>query len=53
MPIRRLNASECELAEPQLVKPILRRICRKNCIEWRTSNWAEVKFENMTIQTLL
>ena len=37
MPIRKLNAIECELVEPQLVKPILNRICRRNCIEWRTN----------------
>ncbi|CAF5185978.1 unnamed protein product, partial [Rotaria magnacalcarata] len=37
MPIRKLNTIECELAEPQLVKPILNRICRRNCIEWRTN----------------
>jgi hypothetical protein len=43
MPIRRLNSSECELVEPQLPKPISRRICRRNCIEWRIGNWAEVK----------
>ncbi len=44
MPIRRMNTSECESVEPPLIKPILRRICRKNCMEWRTGNWAEVKF---------
>jgi hypothetical protein len=43
MPIRRLNNSECELVEPQLPKPISSRICRRNCIEWRIGNWAEVK----------
>ncbi len=44
MLIRRMNTSECESVEPPLIKPILRRICRKNCIEWRTGNWAKVKF---------
>ncbi|CAF3129881.1 unnamed protein product [Rotaria sp. Silwood2] len=43
MPIRKLNIRECELVRPQLVKPILKRICRRNCIEWRTSDWNEVK----------
>lgn len=43
MPIKRMNTSECESVEPPLIKPIQRRICRKNCIEWRTGNWAEVK----------
>ncbi|CAM4935066.1 unnamed protein product [Rotaria socialis] len=37
MPIRKLNTIECELVEPQLAKPILNRICRRNCIEWRTN----------------
>ncbi|CAF3531154.1 unnamed protein product [Rotaria sp. Silwood1] len=41
MPIRKLNASECELAEPHLPKPIARRVCRRRCIEWRTSSWSE------------
>jgi hypothetical protein len=42
MPIRKLNASECELAEPHLPKPIARRVCRRSCVEWRTSDWSEV-----------
>ncbi|CAF3497325.1 unnamed protein product [Rotaria sp. Silwood1] len=43
IPIRKLNPTECELVQPQLVKPILRRVCRRNCIEWRTGGWSEVK----------
>jgi hypothetical protein len=43
MPIRRMNTSECESVNPPLTIPILRRICRKHCIEWRTGNWAEVR----------
>ncbi|CAF4031404.1 unnamed protein product, partial [Rotaria magnacalcarata] len=41
IPIRKLNASECELAEPHLPKPVARRVCRRRCIEWRTSSWSE------------
>ncbi|CAF4988350.1 unnamed protein product, partial [Rotaria sp. Silwood1] len=41
IPIRKLNPTECELVQPQLVKPILRRVCRRNCIEWRTGGWSE------------
>ncbi|CAF4844440.1 unnamed protein product [Rotaria sp. Silwood1] len=42
IPIRKLNPTECELVQPQLVKPILRRVCRRNCIEWRTGGWSEI-----------
>ena len=42
IPIRKLNASECELAEPHLPKPVTRRVCRRSCVEWRTSDWSEV-----------
>jgi len=41
IPIRKLNASECELAEPHLPKPVTRRVCRRSCVEWRTSDWSE------------
>ncbi|CAF3570110.1 unnamed protein product [Adineta steineri] len=41
MPIRKINASECELAEPHLPKPTARRECRRTCVDWRTSNWSE------------
>ncbi len=44
MPIRRVNTNECESVKPPLIIPILRRICRKNCIEWRTGNLGEVRF---------
>ncbi|CAF1284269.1 unnamed protein product [Adineta steineri] len=44
-PIRRLNSKQCELVEPPLRKPILRRICRKNCLDWRTNGLTKVKIE--------
>ena len=44
MPIREINSSECELAEPPLPTPLTRRECRRSCVEWRTSDWSEVKF---------
>ena len=43
MPIREINSSECELAEPPLPTPLTRRECRRSCVEWRTSDWSEVK----------
>lgn len=42
MPIRKLNATECELAGPHLPKPSTKRTCRRSCVEWRTSDWSEV-----------
>ncbi|CAF1629492.1 unnamed protein product, partial [Adineta ricciae] len=41
MPIREINSSECELAEPPLPTPLTRRECRRSCVEWRTSDWSE------------
>jgi len=41
MPNRKLNSSECELAEPHLPKPLARRVCRRSCVEWKTSDWSE------------
>lgn len=43
IPIRRLNTSECEAIDPPLDKPLLKRVCRRNCLDWRTSDWTEVR----------
>ncbi len=48
MPIRKLNASECELAGSHLPKPAARRVCRRSCVEWRTNDWSEVNYRNIT-----
>jgi len=51
IPIRKLNASECELAEPHLPKPVTRRVCRRSCVEWRTSDWSEAMLNSISSKT--